>query len=42
MKDYKELSAEVRGEVLRPYKSVVSNTDSSSSDRDDYIDLLES
>lgn len=46
MKGYKKFSAVVRGEVLRPYKSVVSDTDSSSSDRDvdrdDLIDLLES
>lgn len=46
MKGYKKFSAVVRGDVLRPYKSMTSNTDSSSSDgevdRDDLIDLLES
>ncbi|XP_048487375.1 uncharacterized protein K02A2.6-like [Plutella xylostella] len=47
MKGYKKFSAVVRGEVLRPYKSCVSDADSCSSsdkdvDRDDLIDLLES
>lgn len=46
MKGYKKFNAVVRGEVLRPYKIIVSDEDSSSSDRevdrDDLIDLLES
>lgn len=45
MKGYRRFSAIVRGEVLRPYKTTVSDDDSSGSDhkvdRDDLIDLLE-
>lgn len=46
MKGYRRFSAVVRGEVLRPYKTTMSDDDSSGSDRDvdrdDLIDLLES
>lgn len=46
MKGYKRFSAVVRGETLRPYKTTISEDDSSGSDheidRDDLIDLLES
>lgn len=46
LKGYKKFSAVVRGEVLRPYKTVMSEEESSGSDqevdRDDLIDLLES
>lgn len=46
MKGYRKFSAVVRGEVLRPYKPIISDADSSSSDREidreDLIDLLES
>lgn len=46
MKGYKRFCAVVRGEVLRPYKTTISDDDSSGSDhevdRDDLIDLLES
>ncbi|CAK1597154.1 unnamed protein product [Parnassius mnemosyne] len=46
MKGYRRFSAVVSGESLRPYKSTLSDDDSSSSDRevdrDDLIDLLES
>lgn len=46
MKGYKHFRAIVRGEVLRPYRTTVSNDDSSGSDHevdsDDLIDLLES
>lgn len=45
MKGYRRFSAVVRGEVLRPYTTTVSDDDTSDSDheidRDDLIDLLE-
>lgn len=46
LKGYRKFNAIVRGEVLRPYKTAMSGSDSSGSDlevdRDDLIDLLES
>lgn len=47
MKGYRKFSAVVRGETLRPYKTVMSGDDDTSGsdhevDRDDLVDLLES
>lgn len=47
LKGYRKFSAVVRGETLRPYKTVMSGDDDTSGsdhevDRDDLVDLLES